>query len=126
MSDPRKNFICKARKHIINDTIRNYGRDSECFFCIMELRKTFSPIENNVDFYEPTELKMNYCESTNLNIGDLVKYYFGSHWLIPQIGIITEIWESCIHPGRLRYGAKRVDCDFVDGGYREEFIKIEK
>ena len=58
-----------------------------------------------------------------MKIGDIVKYYFS---YVPQIGIICEIWESCEFPGRLRYGAKRIDKDFMDGGYREEFAIIEE
>lgn len=57
MSDPRKNFICKARKHIVNDINRNHGKDSECFFCIIDSFKSRHPNKNIVDFYEPTELK---------------------------------------------------------------------
>lgn len=64
-------------------------------------------------------------ESTPLNIGDTVKYYFKTGcWLKSQFGIITEIWESNIYPGRMRYGAKRIDSGFLDGGYREEFFKL--
>ncbi len=62
-----------------------------------------------------------------MKIGDRVKYYFGYRYnRIVQIGIICEIWESGIFPGRLRYGAKRIDKDFMDAGYREEFILIER
>ena len=31
--DPRKNFVCKARGHIINDSERPWGNQSECPYC---------------------------------------------------------------------------------------------
>lgn len=52
MSDSRKNFICKARKHIINDVNREWGKDSICFLCEIEARREQKIIENKVDFFE--------------------------------------------------------------------------
>lgn len=57
MSDPRKNFICKARKHIINDIQRLFGKKSECELCFYESIKNQKPIVNLVDFYEPYKEK---------------------------------------------------------------------
>lgn len=34
--DPRKNFICPASKHIINDTQRRWGAQSICEQCVYE------------------------------------------------------------------------------------------
>lgn len=34
--DPRKNFICPAGKHVINDTQRRWGAQSECAQCLFE------------------------------------------------------------------------------------------
>lgn len=33
MSDPRKNFMCSAFKHILNDTERPWGKESICPYC---------------------------------------------------------------------------------------------
>jgi len=62
-----------------------------------------------------------------MKIGDKVKYYFNyGYWKIPQIGIICEVYKSDIFSNRFRYGAKRIDKDFIDGGYREDFTILEK
>ncbi len=53
MSDPRKNFICKARKHVLNDSQRPFGKQSDCEFCFYDSIKFQKPIINEVDFYEP-------------------------------------------------------------------------
>ena len=57
MSDPKKRFICKARKHIIIDTQRPYGKDSDCPLCQIESRRNLIVIENKVNFYEPIKEK---------------------------------------------------------------------
>lgn len=55
MSDPRKNFICKARKHIVNDTQRLFGKHSDCELCFYDSIKNRKPTVNMVNFYEPLE-----------------------------------------------------------------------
>lgn len=61
-----------------------------------------------------------------MKIGDKVKYYFKeSNGLVSQIGTIVDIYSSTIYFNKLHYIVKRIDRNFIDGGYREEFTRLE-
>jgi len=62
MSDPRKRFICKARKHVVSDMARPFGYESECIFCMIESFENNQPIVNKTDFWELYDTSI----STNL------------------------------------------------------------
>ncbi len=49
MSDPRKTFICKARRYLISDISRKWGKQSECQLCFIEERQK-NLLKKYVDF----------------------------------------------------------------------------
>lgn len=41
MSDPRKTFVCPARRHLLNDNERPWGKESLCPYCEYESMDAF-------------------------------------------------------------------------------------
>jgi hypothetical protein len=39
--DPRKSFLCKANRHLINDIFRPWGNQSPCPVCEYEKKEKF-------------------------------------------------------------------------------------
>lgn len=57
--------------------------------------------------------------------GDLVRYYFYPFGITkPQLGVVIDIYPSSVYKDKRRYAVERLDKDFIDDGYEEDFEVI--